>query len=113
MDSSSLMTLLTKYLIFISASWNISSLAHVHLSRNDLPIGAIPTKRMIQWGQAELGTIIHFNMESMMADQPDPQQFCTNVGGIKETPLPPPDTFYPSKLDVEQWVQAASDFGAK
>ena len=39
MDSRSLMmTLLTKYLIFISASWNMSSLAHVHLSQNDLDV---------------------------------------------------------------------------
>jgi alpha-L-fucosidase len=62
---------------------------------SDLPR---PTPQQLAWQDFEVGMFIHFGM-------------ATFSGSIWATPKP--DTYNPTRLDTDQWMEAAKAFGAK
>ena len=73
---------------------------------------AVPTKDILAWTKLEIGAFFSFNMITMLPNISNTQYFCIGVGG-DATWLPPPDTFSPDLLDLDQWMQAAVAMGAK
>ena len=65
---------------------------------------AKPTARQKEWMDAELGVIIHLDV-----------QVFENTYNWRDKwgYTPDPGVFNPSALDTDQWIKAASDFGAK
>jgi len=64
----------------------------------------LPTPQQVNWANAEIGVIIHMDMNIFAPD--------TYHSGQKET-LPPLSVFHPSKLNTDQWIKAAKSAGAK
>ena len=64
----------------------------------------LPTPQQNNWANAEIGVIIHLDMNIFAPE--------TYKGGQKET-LPPLSDFHPSKLNTDQWIAAAKSAGAK
>jgi len=65
---------------------------------------ALPTQSQIDWAEAEIGVIIHFDINVFA-----PETF------ISTDPATLPDlkVFNPQKLSTDQWLEAASALGAK
>ncbi|XP_068755375.1 uncharacterized protein [Montipora capricornis] len=59
-----------------------------------------PTETQAKWLDYEVGAIVHFNMQ-------------TYDRSMKAGQVAPADTFNPTELSTDQWVQAAKSFGAK
>ncbi|MEO6837490.1 MAG: alpha-L-fucosidase [Ginsengibacter sp.] len=64
----------------------------------------LPTPQQNNWANAEIGVIIHLDMNIFAPE--------TYKAGQKET-LPPLSDFHPSKLNTDQWIAAAKSAGAK
>jgi alpha-L-fucosidase len=71
-----------------------------------------PPPEVLAWSMREVGAFYSFNMITMLANVSNTQYFCLGVGGSAQW-LPPPDTFNPDMLDVEQWVRTAVAMGAR
>ena len=69
-----------------------------------------PAPDILAWSRREIGAFFSFNMITMIANVSDTQNFCSGGGANW---LPPPDTFNPVQLDLEQWVRAALAMGAR
>lgn len=63
----------------------------------------LPTPQQVAWANAEIGVIIHFDINIYAPD--------TYVYGDSTT-LPPLSAFDPTKLDTDQWIKAAQSAGA-
>jgi len=66
----------------------------------------VPNEKQLAWQQAELGVVFHYDLHVF-----DSTQY--NQAHNRITPVPDYNIFNPSKLDVEQWVLAAKDAGAR
>jgi alpha-L-fucosidase len=64
----------------------------------------LPTERQVDWANAEIGVIIHFDMNAFA---PESYDYMNNKT------LPPSSVFHPSALNTDQWVLAAKSAGAK
>ncbi|SEW46857.1 Alpha-L-fucosidase [Chitinophaga sp. YR573] len=64
----------------------------------------VPNKDQINWSEAEMGVIIHLDINIFAPETFDYAR--------KET-LPSPDVFTPSRLNTDQWVRTAKAAGAK
>ncbi len=64
----------------------------------------LPTAQQVQWADAEIGVLIHLDMNIFAPD--------TYHYGQKST-LPPLSDFHPSRLNTDQWIAAAKAAGAK
>ena len=64
----------------------------------------LPTPQQNNWANAEIGVIIHLDMNIFAPE--------TYKSGQKET-LPPLSDFHSSKLNTDQWIAAAKSAGAK
>lgn len=60
----------------------------------------LPTPQQRAWQDYELGLFIHFDM-------------VTYTGQMKPHTPAPPDTYNPSRLDTDQWLETAKAMGAK
>ena len=69
-----------------------------------LKSNVLPTSQQADWANAEIGVIIHLDMNIFA-----PANYHS---GQKET-LPPLGVFHPSKLNTDQWIAAAKSAGAK
>lgn len=58
-----------------------------------------PSARQLAYQEAQLGAFVHFGLATYL----NSDMLAT----------PPPEIFNPSRLDAEQWVQAAKSFGAR
>lgn len=67
-------------------------------------VNVLPTPEQVTWSNAEIGVIIHLDIDIFAPD--------TYHYGDKNT-LPPLSAFHPSKLNTDQWVKAAKSAGAK
>ena len=76
------------------------------------PNSPVPTPDVLAWTKREIGAFYSFNMITMLTNISNTQYFCLGVGGSGGW-VPPPDTFNPEKLDLDNWLQAAVAFGAK
>ena len=65
-----------------------------------------PNKNLVAWSQAEIGVLIHYDIEVF---QPD-WRFIVNG---KTSPPPPIDIFNPKELNTDQWIKAVKAAGAK
>ena len=63
----------------------------------------VPNEKQVEWAEAEIGVIIHFDMQVFNPDY-NWRQWGTH---------PDPSTFNPDMLDTDQWLNAASKLGAK
>ena len=64
----------------------------------------LPTPSQLEWADAEIGVIIHLDINIYSPDSFNYRR--------KET-LPPLQVFNPSNLNTDQWIKAAHDAGAK
>ena len=64
----------------------------------------LPTPQQVAWSDAEIGVIIHLDINIFAPDTFDYSNPAT---------LPPLSAFSPAKLDTDQWLQAAKAAGAK
>ncbi|MEI6073151.1 MAG: alpha-L-fucosidase [Verrucomicrobiae bacterium] len=76
------------------------------MSKKNLNL-VLPTPSQVAWADAEIGAIIHFDMQAY-----DPTY---NYGEAGRTLRRPPDAklFNPVELDTDQWLETAVSFGAK
>jgi alpha-L-fucosidase len=65
-----------------------------------------PPTRLIEWADLEFGVIIHLDLEVFNPT------WIHQVNGKLSTP-PPIETFNPTELDTDQWIQAVKASGAK
>lgn len=63
----------------------------------------LPTKSQLRWADAEIGVIIHYDINVFAPETFDYAK--------KET-LPPLSVFNPTKLNTDQWVESAKNAGA-
>ncbi len=63
----------------------------------------LPTQPQINWAEAEIGVIIHFDVVNFMPD----------YNWRKWGSEPPASFFNPSNLNTDQWLEAAQSLGAK
>lgn len=66
----------------------------------------LPTMEQVRWADCELGALIHYDIEVFTGSSIEDYR----AGRVT---LPPPEAFAPDRLDVEQWVKAAYEMGAK
>ena len=71
-----------------------------------------PNNDVLAWTRREIGALLSFNMISELTGEYNTQFFCISVGGNAHY-LPPPKTFNPSQINVDQWLDVAVSFGAK
>ena len=64
----------------------------------------LPTPQQVEWSDAEIGVIIHLDINIFAPDTFDDSNPAT---------LPPLSAFNPEKLDTDQWLSAAKAAGAK
>jgi len=64
---------------------------------------ALPSARHLEWADAEIGAIFHFDMPTFI-----PDYNWRNYGSH-----PPASVFNPSKVNTDQWIAAAKAGGAK
>ena len=62
----------------------------------------LPTLEQVEWADAEVGVIIHFDLPSICG-----------YNWTEWTQPPSPAIFNPQLLDTDQWLKAAHDLGAK
>ncbi len=65
-----------------------------------------PSPAQLAWQQAELGVVFHYDLHVF-----DGKKY--TQGGNRITPVPDYNVFHPSRLNTDQWVQAAKDAGAR
>lgn len=63
----------------------------------------LPSDQQVQWANAEIGVLIHFDMPTFV-----PDYNWRNFGSH-----PSASTFNPTKLDTDQWLESAQKIGAK
>ncbi|MCR5263549.1 MAG: alpha-L-fucosidase [Clostridiales bacterium] len=66
---------------------------------------AVPTKKILEWQELELGVLIHYIMDIYKHD-------CHSKCRIIADEIPP-QSINPSRLDPAQWVRSAKEMGAK
>jgi len=64
------------------------------------------TEVIVRYEEMRYGMFIHFGMITFLE-----KPFCTV--GLLKVPLPPPETYCPTKLDVDQWISVAKDVGMR
>ena len=78
--------------------------------------GPLPTPNadMLRWTNHEIGMMITYNMATYVPNCTG-NGLCASVGGCNAQleGLPPVDTFAPTSLDTDQWVDAMIEYGAK
>lgn len=93
-----------KRIIWSVALTTLSILIVSNCSGQSVKSNVLPTSQQRDWANAEIGVIIHLDMNIFAPD--------TYHSGQKET-LPPLSVFHPSKLNTDQWIAAAKSAGAK
>jgi alpha-L-fucosidase len=78
----------------------------VELSAQPAKMLPLPNKQQLAWQQAELGFVFHYDLHVF-----DSSEYSQPRNRI--TPIPDYNIFNPTQLNVEQWVLAAKDAGAK
>jgi alpha-L-fucosidase len=73
----------------------------------------IPTQALLEYQDREIGAMFSFDMVTELLDNRNGQHFCINVGGDRGFPVPPASTYNPTKLNTDNWMQAAQAMGAK
>ena len=63
----------------------------------------LPTARQVEWADAEIGVLIHFDINVF-----EPTYNWREAWGYS----PDPKIFNPAELDTDQWIKAAKDAGA-
>lgn len=63
-----------------------------------------PTKEQIQWADAEIGVLIHYDIQVF-----EPSYEWRDQWGYQ----PDPAIFHPGQLDTDQWIRTAKEAGAK
>lgn len=76
---------------------------HPSLSAQSSKHEILPSPSQVKWADAELGVIIHLDINIFSPDSFDYHR--------KET-LPPLSVFHPSRLNTDQWIAAAKAAGA-
>jgi alpha-L-fucosidase len=72
-----------------------------------------PTESVLEWSRREIGVMYSYGMISFMKSITlNTQYFCIGVGGGATT-LPPPSLFNPVNMNMDNWLQAAVNVGAK
>ncbi len=74
------------------------------MSSNAKPAGARPTPRQLEWADAEVGVIIHLDVQVF-----EPTYRFREMRGY----TPAPTVFAPPELDTDQWLDTARRAGAK
>ena len=64
----------------------------------------LPTKAQLDWAEAEIGVLIHFDMQVFKPEY----EWRRDMGKHPE-----PSVFNPKQLDTDQWIKAAKAAGAK
>ena len=104
-------TMLTKYFkagiyvltVLIAASCLNSSQKKPGTAESDTVRVALPSARQIEWADAEVGVLIHFDINVF-----EPSYNWRQAWGYH----PDPKIFNPAELDTDQWIKAAKDAGA-
>lgn len=80
-------------------------------------VGALPkpTPDQLVWAADELTNIGHFNMGTFQACGIGMQTLEASADNIKGEyiTIPPPETFAPTNVTVEQWIKAIKSYGSK
>ncbi|GGW47837.1 alpha-L-fucosidase [Arenibacter certesii] len=66
----------------------------------------IPTQAQLDWQEAELVAVFHYDLHVFDGEKYNQQE-------NRITPIPDYNIFSPDKLDTDQWVGSAKDMGAK
>lgn len=66
----------------------------------------LPTAAQLAWQRAELGVVFHYDLHVF-----DGKQY--GQGNNRISPVPDYNIFHPSRLDTDQWIQAAKAAGAR
>lgn len=93
-----------KRIIWSVAVMTISILIISNCNGQSMKNTVLPTTQQNNWANAEIGVIIHLDMNIFAPE--------TYKAGQKKT-LPPLSDFHPSKLNTDQWIAAAKSAGAK
>ena len=72
-------------------------------SPREVSSGAVPTKEQLVWAEQELGMFFHFDIPV----------FKPGWNWRSFTDFPTPETYNPTQLDTDQWMEAAKSMGAK
>ena len=72
--------------------------------QDSAPVVVLPTQPQIDWAEAEIGVIIHFDINIYA-----PETYMA----IDPATLPDLKVFNPTKLNTDQWLEAAVALGAK
>ncbi len=96
------MNFIKKKIIFYTA-FNLVFLT-IDVAKAQKQHTALPTPEQVEWANAEIGVIIHLDINI----------YAPNTFSYKDkNTLPPLAIFNPSKLNTDQWIQAAKSAGAK
>lgn len=87
------------FLILLMIGYRVSAQTNV----NNIPI---PNKQQLAWQQAEFGVVFHYDLHVF-----DTSKYNQTVNRM--TPIADYNIFNPQQLNVEQWVLAAKDAGAR
>ncbi|CAM4122903.1 alpha-L-fucosidase [Paenibacillus alkaliterrae] len=68
-------------------------------------VRSLPTKQQLEWADAEIGVIIHFDVQVFEPGYSDWRQHWGYT--------PSPKVFNPAALDTDQWIRTAKAAGAK
>ena len=99
MNSKNLMILLNL------ATWLLLSCGGKSIKDSeDLKTPVLPTSRQVEWADAEIGVLIHFDINVYEPEYEWRKDWNYN---------PDPKIFNPSELDTDQWIKAAKDAGAQ
>jgi alpha-L-fucosidase len=82
-------------------------------SKSTMRQSPIPTQALLQYQDREIGAMFSFDMVTELLDNRNGQHFCINVGGDRGFPVPPASTWNPTKLNLDNWMDAAEAMGAK
>ena len=67
----------------------------------------LPTQSHLKWADLEIGVLIHYDINVFAKGG------YVNVDYARKETLPDLSVFNPSKLNTDQWIQAAKNAGAK
>lgn len=95
--------LVIHFVILITSIFSVSSTLLAQGNTNGIPV---PNKQQLAWQNAELGVIFHYDLHVF-----DSSKYLQSEN--RNTPIADYNIFNPAKLDVNQWVIAAKDAGAK
>ena len=71
-----------------------------------------PSPDVLAWTKREIGAFFSFNLISEMVGEKNTQYFCIGVGGDAKHVVPAED-FNPSLINLDEWLEVATSFGAK